>query len=560
MPRTNFDIIEYYQRVEPAKADRWLRLLNKEYGEKQNRVGVKKLFNTLKARSDDYPTRRFIEDFLNRQATHQVFKQNRVKVDVIQSVVTSRPQQLLCVDYLYMWWSHDGIEDARGDGPIDTEGQPGKPADPDATKKLRVVDALFGKGNKKIMYRGAIVAIDAFSRRGYAVPIKGNINSEKCTNALKIILEESQRVYGDKYKPFRSVLTDKGSEFLNTFRNYLGDKADAEPGFYKHQFSYTGRSQANGLVERLNGSIKRGVVRALHGRLDRRWISTLKIVVANYNSNHHSTIDTSPDSVADMTPTEIKIIKKRIVKKAVRQDNLDRGKFKVGDYVRIRNFKSAKTGTPPFTDGSRKGSDKEDLRALHRSRQMVAGADVDLGDLAGVYMIHGVRLGRGTDNNTEQPGRATTYQVVGAWSKESTVRSLPSGQKQAKAGKRIAIKPNGLFIGSYPTAAYIRSFTKDSLSRVPQDKSGLPIVTKTDDDDDDDDEKKYELEKVIRQGTAADERSKAYREAIANLPKAQRQRKDRLFYTKWKGYSENEWVTRSDIKDTVAYETWTDKQ
>ena len=238
------------------------------------------------------------------------------------------------------------------------------------------------------------------------------------------------------------------------------------------------------------------------------------------------------------------------MKKAVRQDNLDRGKFKVGDYVRIRNFKSSKTGTPPFTDGSRKGSEKEDLRALRRSNQMVPGADVDADDLAGVYMIHGVRLGRGADNNTEQPGRATIYQICGAWSKESTVRSLPSGQQQAKAGKRVAVKPNGLFVGTYPTAAYIRNFTKHSLSRVPQDKAGLPIVTKTDDDDE------YELEKVIRQATASDQRSKAYKQALANLPKSQR--KDRLFYTKWKGYSDNEWVTRSDIKDTVAYEKWTD--
>ena len=102
------------------------------------------------------------------------------------------------------------------------------------------------------------------------MPIEGNINSEKATSALKKILDESQRVYGDKYKPFRSVQTDKGSVFLNKFRNFLNDKADAEPGFYKHQFSYTGRSQANGLVERLNGSFKRGVMRALHGRLDRR--------------------------------------------------------------------------------------------------------------------------------------------------------------------------------------------------------------------------------------------------------------------------------------------------
>ena len=33
-----------------------------------------------------------------------------------------------------------------------------------------------------------------------------------------------------------------------------------------------------------------------------------------------------------------------------------------------------------------------------------------------------------------------------------------------------------------------------------------------------------------------------------------------LSYTKWKGYSEKEWMTRSDIKDTVAYEKWAEKQ
>ena len=168
-------------------------------------------------------------------------------------------------------------------------------------------------------------------------------------------------------------------------------------------------------------------------------------------------------------------------------------------------------------------------------------------------MIHGVRLGRGTENNTEQPGRATTYQICGAWSKESTVRSLPSSQKQAKAGKRIAIKSNDLFIGSYPTAAFVRSFTKDSLSRVPHDKAGIPIVTKSDVND------TFELVKVIREATAGDERSQQYRAAMANLSQKDRSSAGKLLYTKWKGYKDNEWVMRSDVKQTVAYEKWKDK-
>jgi hypothetical protein len=109
-----------------------------------------------------------------------------------------------------------------------------------------------------------------------------------------------------------------------------------------------------------------------------------------------------------------------------------------------------------------------------------------------------------------------------------------------KAGRHQAERFIHRVVSHCSIHTQLHNITKDSLSRVPQDKSGLPIVTKTDDDDDD---KKYELEKVIRQGTAADERSKAYKAAIANLSKAQRQRKDRLFYTKWKGYMVHELST-----------------
>jgi hypothetical protein len=62
---------------------------------------------------------------------------------------------------------------------------------------------------------------------------------------------------------------------------------------------------------------------------------TIKIVMDNYNSNHRGTIDTSPDAVVDMDNAGIKRINERIVMKVVRQDNLDKGKFKIGDYVRI---------------------------------------------------------------------------------------------------------------------------------------------------------------------------------------------------------------------------------
>ena len=81
-------------------------------------------------------------------------------------------------------------------------------------------------------------------------------------------------------------------------------------------------------------------MRALGNDLRPGWIKTLKVVLKNYNSNYHSTIQRSPDSVATASADEIKEIRERIVSKAVRQHNMDRGKFKIGDYVRIRILKS----------------------------------------------------------------------------------------------------------------------------------------------------------------------------------------------------------------------------
>jgi hypothetical protein len=554
MPRTNFNIIEHYEDTEPALAEKWMRLLNKTYNEDKNMIGVKKMFYTLKARANskrgDYPTRRFIEDFMNRQQRHQVFKTTKKKTDTISSVIVNRPNQLIQADYLYFWWSSNNVTDQRGDGPIDTETGAGGP-DPEADTKLKAVDKLFKKS--KITYRGAIVAVDAFSRRGYVVPIPGNIDSQKSKDAMIKILAEADKIYGDKYKPPRTIQTDKGSEYHNKFREYLNDLKDNTPKdkgfFYNHQYGMSGRSQSQGLVERLNGTLKRGTIRALGNDLRPGWIKTLQIVLKNYNSNYHSTIQMSPDSVATASEDEIKEIRERIVSKAVRQHNLDRGKYKVGDYVRIRIFKSKKL-EGNFTDGNRTGSNREDLRRLVTDKMIKprpAGAGLDADDFAGVYLIHDVRLGRSADNNTTTPGRATTYQIVAAWSKESTLRTLPSGQKQKRIDQEpISIKNNKAFEGKYPKAAFIRSFTKDSLSRVPQDKNGEPIVSLPTEEGED------RLLKIIREATDKDKKSKKYLDTVENMNQADR--KQKYFLTSWAGYDEPEWVPESDIKKTAAYE------
>jgi hypothetical protein len=97
----------------------------------------------------------------------------------------------------------------------------GRPADPEAADKLRAIAKEFGTGRNRINHRGCITAIDCFTRRGYAVPILGNTNSTKAMEAIKKILAEADRVYGERWKPPRTIQTDKGSEFANRFRDYL---------------------------------------------------------------------------------------------------------------------------------------------------------------------------------------------------------------------------------------------------------------------------------------------------------------------------------------------------
>jgi len=559
MPRVNFNIIEHYQETEPELATRWLRLLNKEMAEK-NLVGPKKLYHTLKTRVEnrrgEYPTRRFIIEFLQGQQRYQTFKQTRKHSDTIQSVVANRPNQLIQCDFLYFFWGTDSVpgSEVRSKGPIDEEGSQGRPADPEAADKLRATAKEFGTGRNRINYRGCITAIDCFTRRGYAVPILGNINSTKATEAIKKILAEADGVYGQRWKQPRTIQTDKGSEFANRFRNYLNDLKDRTPKdgkgyFYKHQYSYTGKSAAAGVVERFNGTVKRGTMRALGNKLGPNWTDTLKIVVRNYNDNFHSTIQRSPNSVATVSDAEIIAIRNLIVSKAVRQHTIDMGKFKPGDYVRLRVFKPKRL-EPNFTDGSRVGSDREDLRRLIADNQVRPDVELDEDEFAGVYLVHSVRLGRTTRNNTTQPGKATTYQLVAAWSKESQLRTLPSGQKKNRTDQpAIRIKTNNAFIGSYPKAAYIRSFTKDSLSRVPQDSDGLPIVNRPDDDRPGE---YIELEEVIRVASSADSRSKAFRAAYDSVSK-KKQGED-FYLTRWAGFKTPEWVPESDIRNTTAFE------
>ena len=512
MPEEHFDIISYYKngtRDQKDKHKLWIKLLNDMYDKQKNRIGMAKMYKVLQAANPEpgaYPTKRFIKNYLNQQHDNQVRKQTHSNCnDVIRSVITQRPNQIIMVDYLYFYWESD---DMRGDGPIDDDGKD------DNTKQSKSnsteVDRLFAK--EKVKYRGAIVAIDVFSKYGYVELIEGNINSEKAWKAMDSILTKANNKFGS-FGPVRIIQSDKGSEFmkspggdgfkdnlikifdyqkdkhrqiqngrryartareLDKYKQYgltkekmkeIGKKKRIDY-YLKHYYGYEGRSTAQSMVERLNRTLKTMTMRALDNKVTNAWSKLLSTkIIKNYNSNHHSTIKTSPDEVAKMKPNGngIKEIAELIKERAIRHGDIDQGAYKVNDFVRIKIFKPTKLGPKYTFKGGLANILKDDL--------------LSQGDFDGVFVIHSVQKGQ----SSNQGSRQTTYRIISNWSHESKIDSLPTGQTKARAGKRIDITSDELIGGTrdgvdkYPKAAYGRNFTKNALSRVPKDDDGFPI-------------------------------------------------------------------------------------
>ena len=529
MPEEHFNVMDYYKngtQDQRKKHKLWSALLDDMYDDNLNRIGMAKMYKVLQAANPEpgaYPTKRFIKDYLNRQHDNQVRKQpHSNNQDVIRSVITQRPNQIIMVDYLYFYWE---ANDLRGKGPIDDDDIN------DKTKQSKdnttEVDKLFAEEKEK--YRGVLVAIDVFSKYGYVEKIKGNINSEKAWKAMDNILKDANNKFGKEFGPVRIIQTDKGSEFMNSpsgngfkenlikineyqktihkrirkrsgssdysrhqitdlnkYKDYgltqkrilasQGKGRDKSKGisyYLKHYYGYEGRSTAQSMVERLNRTLKTMTMRALNNKVVPGWSdliatrrnpatgkATIGQILENYNSNYHSSIKTSPKKVSEMEAgsPDIEEVAQHIKDRAIKHGDIDQGAYKVGDFVRIKIFKPTKLGPKYTFNGG--------LAKIVKTSK----------EFDGVFVIHSVQKG----SNSDQGSRQTTYRIVSNWSHESKVNSLPSGQTKARAGKQIVIKSRKVIeereddSNLYPKAAYGRNFTKSALSRVPTTDKGFP--------------------------------------------------------------------------------------
>eukprot|EP01045_Picozoa_sp_COSAG04_P007589 COSAG04_NODE_399_length_14959_cov_28.238730_18_plen_358_part_00 len=340
-------------------------------------------------------------------------------------------------------------------------------------------------------------------------------------------------------------------------------------GEYKHVFGYEGRSHAQGLVERYNGTIKAMLTRKLGGRIATQWKDHLQTAVSNYNRNKHTTIKMAPN---DVKPQNYAVVKERILDRAKRGKRIQQIVYKVGDFVRIKIYKPRKM-RPHWTY---KGGPLFEMS--------------DDNKFAGVYMISKVNRGGGKLH------RAPTYRIVARWSKESTPDiyqdveeggTLPSGTKRLRGADRNVDVP-GLGQRRYPKGSFARKFVKDELLRVPTDSKGFPIAQKKSElrlsAVDDEEEEEEEISKPTKTKQTKSDSPVARRAPSARKKKApdrldpsKTTRKKRFeeyelekivdskvikgvehFLVRWKGYGpeDDTWEPYRNVKDAAGYKAF----
>lgn len=125
-----------------------------------------------------------------------------------------------------------------------------------------------------------LVIVDVFTRWAIAVPTSGN----SAETTARILMEEVICKHGTP----AVILSDNGSHFKNQIMNTLYTRFGVDK-----RWTSTYHPQSNGLVERVNGTIKQ-IIRTLSQEQLNQWINYLQPAVFAYN--------TSPSAITGMSP------------------------------------------------------------------------------------------------------------------------------------------------------------------------------------------------------------------------------------------------------------------
>lgn len=340
----NFSLTLLYMTPDQKK------LLEDIYYNKKNFVGRDKLY-TLTTEHLNHPTKSQVAEWLKEQETWQLHFKPK-KSTSISPIVMSKPNIYYQMDIIDM-----------GD------------------------NASHGK-------RYILTLIDTFTKQAFVVALNKK-NTESVLKGFKTLLNELSK----SDKSIKVLQTDNGGEFINAkMKKFLKEKN------IKLNTGIPGRPQAQGIIERFNGTLKDYIQKDKTATGKKQWPVYLQQYVNNYNNSYHSTIKTSPNKAIEIPHTVARNIKQRAVSKKLVRIN----KLKVGDKVRVKIFKGK--------------LDKSSSQNFSKS----------------IYTIYRVV-------NSKTPFRATTYRINN--SQGSIIKNLYTANDLLKISK-VSKPPDSVNSGS----------------------------------------------------------------------------------------------------------------
>ena len=273
------------QVVPKSEIDKILAKLYKDIGD----IGRDRFYALIKSKYVGI-SRPQVQAFLNNQELHQLVQQVK-KQRVNKAIVASKPMER---------WQADLVDVSKYKSPQNS-------------------NTTF-----------LLTVIDCFSKFAWVVPLK-NKQSGTVAMALQQIIESAGASPS-------TVQTDNGGEFEEEFEQVLARH------HIMHARSRSYNPQANGQIERFNGTLKRMIYAHMLSNSTKTFIPQLAGMVARYNGLYHTGIKQTPTEAHNNKRVGLAVakqIQKQAMNSKRRGRQFKRPPIHVGDTVRIALIRQA---------------------------------------------------------------------------------------------------------------------------------------------------------------------------------------------------------------------------
>jgi hypothetical protein len=202
-------------------------------------------------------------------------------------------------------------------------------------------------------HKYALIACDIFSKYGFVQPLKDKSGST-VTAAMKEIFTTSGR------QP-SNLVTDAGTEFLNAQMQNLLKLYGT-----KHITAYGPHKAA--VAERLIRTIKTRLWKYFELNKTNVWVDVIGEFMKSYNRTVHSTTGLEPARTGiDQSAQVMQMLKKREDKLFKKRAAAKKPRFKIGDVIRLAQFRSDKTNANMFRKGYLRRFSREYYKVVKRN-------------------------------------------------------------------------------------------------------------------------------------------------------------------------------------------------